>query len=118
MLDIALGAFVIGAMVGAVLAIRHLGRKPVPVWGALLPGVFVVTGLALLITLFFQGYAEFYLILALLLFSLAALDGFTLLFAYHLRGEPLPVVLIVIHIVLALAALVGTGLWGSVLAHA
>lgn len=105
MLDIALGAFVIGAMVGAVLAIRHLGRKPVPLWGALLHGVFVVTGLTLLTVLFFHGDAEFYLVLALLLFSLAALDGFTLLFAYHLRGEPLPVVLIVIHIVLALTAL-------------
>ncbi|GBC86016.1 hypothetical protein HRbin11_02483 [bacterium HR11] len=47
MLDVALDTFVLGALIGAALAIRHLGRKPVPIPAALLHGVFVIATLTL-----------------------------------------------------------------------
>jgi hypothetical protein len=98
--------FGIGALFGATMATLHfLGKTPPPVALAVLHGLFVVSGLALLLGAVwpdFGGRAT----IALVIFGLAALGGLTLALGRHARGKPLPSWMIVGHGSFALLAFV------------
>ncbi len=104
LLFLALGLFVLAALVGATMAVMHsIGKTPPPVSLAMLHGAFAASGLAVLLLAVwprFSGHAVW----ALGLFVLAALGGFTLVLGFHLRGKPLPSGLIAAHGALAVIA--------------
>ncbi len=101
---LAIGLFVFAALIGATMAVMHsVGKTPPPVPLAVLHGVFAASGLVVLVVAvwpYFSGRAG----LALGLFVLAALGGFTLALGFHLRGKPLPSGLIAAHGALAVIA--------------
>ncbi len=101
---LAVGLFVIAALIGATMAVMHsLGKTPPPVPLAVAHGVFAASGLVVLLLAVwphFSGRAAW----ALGLFVLAALGGFTLALDFHLRGKPLPSGLIAAHGALAVIA--------------
>ncbi len=101
---LALGLFVLAALVGATMAVMHsIGKTPPPVPLAVLHGVFAASGLVVLLLALwphFSGRAAW----ALGLFVLAAVGGFTLALGFHLRGKPLPSGLIAVHGALAVIA--------------
>ncbi len=101
---LALGLFVLAALVGATMAVMHsIGKISPPVPLVVLHGVFAASGLVVLLLALwphFSGRAVW----ALVLFVLAALGGLTLVLGFHLRGKPLPSGLIAAHGALAVIA--------------
>ncbi len=100
----ALLAFAVAALGGVTLAYFRIVKQslslPLPL--ALAHGLFAATGLILLIL----GLAKTGgtgLTVALAVFLLAALGGFTL-FSFQLRSRPLPILLVLIHGVAAVIA--------------
>jgi hypothetical protein len=104
MLIYALTAFVIAAACGATLAYLRIVKKDVSMPLALVHGLFASTGLVLLILALSQTGGSG-LTIALVVFVLAALGGFTL-FSYHLRTRPMPVPLVIVHGAAAITAFV------------
>lgn len=104
LLMIALGLFAIGALFGLTMAIMHFrGVSPPRVWLAAVHSVFVAGGLMVLFVAVwpdFRGRAA----LALGVFVLAALGGFTLALGFHLRRMRLPSALVLGHGTLAVIA--------------
>jgi hypothetical protein len=104
MLLTAVGLFAIAALGGLTMAVMHFrGRTPPPVALAMLHGAFAASGLvALTLAVWphFSGRAA----LALGLFVLAALGGFTMAVGFHRRGKPLPSGLVAGHGALAVIA--------------
>lgn len=105
MLTLAVGLFVVAALAGLTMLIQHFqGKTPPKVGLALVHGLFAASGLVVLLVaamkLGFSGAPA----LALGLFVLAALGGFTLALGFHLRQRPLPSGLVVGHGLLAVAA--------------
>ncbi len=98
--------FAIAAAFGATMAVMHfMGKTPPPVALALMHGVFVVAGFAVLLGAVwpdFHGRATW----ALAVFGVAALGGFTLAIGRHARGKSLPSALVAGHGALALIAFV------------
>ena len=103
MLVAAIACFAIAAIGGVVLAFLHLSRKNAPVGIAVLHGLLAVAGVILLLVGMGQGQASRMLITALVLFLIAAVGGLVL-FTMHLRSRPLPVPLLLIHALVAVAA--------------
>ena len=99
----ALIIFGLAAAGGLLLAVMRVGNKPLPLPLALLHGALAATGLVLLAVSVFGGGAADGARLALGLFVVAALGGF-LLFSFHLRKKQLPLGVMVIHAVVAVAA--------------
>jgi len=98
--------FAIAALLGATMATLHfLGKTPPPIALALLHGVFVISGLALLLGAVWPGFSG-RATWALGLFGLAALGGLTLALGRHARGKPLPSWMVVGHGAFALLAFV------------
>lgn len=115
MFALSLVVFAIAALGGVTLAVLHFhagGKEHPPTALAMLHGV--VAAVALLLLLigigatsagFAAGFSSL-AIVALLLFVLAALGGAYMFFGRHLRGEPLPTPVVVIHGLVAVAAFV------------
>jgi hypothetical protein len=99
--------FSVAALIGMLMAgIRLRGAPHPPASLALVHGVFAVSGFGALGYAWMQsgslpGLAEW----AFGVFVLAALGGLTLLGAFHLRGRPLPVWMVIGHGAVALAGL-------------
>jgi predicted membrane channel-forming protein YqfA (hemolysin III family) len=96
--------FAVAAMVGLSMALAVFqGRFP-PIASAITHGVLVATGLVLLIVAVCRG-ATGAARWALGFFLVAALGGFTLVFAYHARRKNLPANFVVGHATLAVIGL-------------
>jgi hypothetical protein len=102
MLVDAIVLFAIAAIGGLTMAVMHFrGATPPRAVLAALHGLFAAAGLVILLLAVVHG-ATGSPGIALVLFLIAALGGFTLL-SFHLRGRPLPNGLIVGHAVIAVA---------------
>jgi hypothetical protein len=111
----ALIVFAIAAAGGLLLAFLRVTNKPLPLPVALLHGALAATGLVLLAVAAFGAGGPERARLALGLFVLAALGGFVL-FSFHLRKKQLPMGIMVIHALVAVAAfliLLGVVISGS-----
>ena len=90
--------FAIAALGGATLSTLHFrGRTPLPMPLALLHGLLAASALVLLVVaaLTLPGFGGLGLA-ALVIFVIAALGGFYM-FSFHLRGQPLPSPVVLIH---------------------
>ena len=104
MVTYALIAFAVAALGGATLAYLRIVKKDVSMPLALVHGLFAATGLVLLAFGLSQTGGTG-LTIALTVFVLAALGGFTL-FSFHLRSRPMPVFLVLVHGAAAVTAFV------------
>ena len=102
-MTIALVLFAVAAAGGLLLAFLRLTNKALPMPLALVHGALAATGLLLLAVAAFGVKGTGQTRLALGLFVLAALGGFTL-FSFHLRSRQLPVPIVVVHGLVAVAA--------------
>lgn len=106
MITYAIALFALAAVAGLSMAIGHFrGRTPPKPLIAALHGVFAASGLLLLLFAVIRAGTGGYAAIALCLFLLAALGGFTLL-SFHLRGKKLPNVLVAGHGLLAVSAFI------------
>lgn len=103
MTTIALVLFVVAALGGAFLAVRHFKGQSLPMPVSLLHGLLAASGLSLLFIAYFNSASPENLVWALILLVAAALGGFGL-FSFHLRSLKPPSAVVVLH---ALAAVVG-----------
>jgi hypothetical protein len=104
MLTYALTAFAVAAVGGAILAYLRIVKKDVSMPLALAHGLFGAIGLVLL-AFGLSRTGGTGLTVALAIFVLAALGGFTL-FSFHLRSRPMPVFLVLVHGAAAVTAFV------------
>jgi len=103
-MNIALILFAVAAVGGIVLALIRFKGKPYPPLGlALVHGAVAAAGLVMLIALVAQHQGTSSATTALVLFLIAALGGFGLFF-HHLRKVALPIWLVVVHALVAVAA--------------
>ena len=101
MFKVAIVLFAVAAVIGLTMAVGHFrGRTPPKLAVALLHGAFAACGLVVLLLGVMQVGMSGKPAIALGLFLVAALGGFTLL-SFHLRGRALPNGLIVGHALLA-----------------
>jgi hypothetical protein len=99
----ALILFGIAAAGGIVLVLMRVANKPLPLPLALVHGALAATGIALLTASVLGSGGPSAARLALGLFVLAALGGFVL-FSFHLRKKALPMGVVMIHALVAIAA--------------
>lgn len=100
--------FVLAALGGiTMLVMRFRGADRPPTWLALGHGIIALCGVATLAFTYMQTALPTYATWALVVFSLAALGGATVFVGFHLRGRPLPILLIFGH---GLVAATGVGL--------
>ncbi len=104
-MTIALVLFGLAAAGGLLLAYLRFSDKPLPLPLALLHGAGAAAGIVALLLAVMRAGAPGQARLALGLFVVAALGGFTL-FSFHLRKKALPLGVVVGHGLLAVAALV------------
>ena len=103
-MNIALILFAIAAVGGIVLALIRFKGKPYPPLGlALVHGAVAAAGLVTLIALVAKHEGTSSATTALVLFVIAALGGFGLFF-HHIRKVALPIWLVVVHALVAVAA--------------
>ncbi len=102
-MNVALGLFAMGAVSGLYLAVAHFRGLELKMGPALAHGAFGAAGLAALA--FALGKSGFSGpgVVALGLFTAAALGGF-FLFSFHLRGKRPPSPIVVVHALAAAAA--------------
>ncbi|HSR70575.1 MAG TPA: hypothetical protein VLU25_21785 [Acidobacteriota bacterium] len=100
---LALILFIVAALGGLFLAVRHFKGQSLPMPVALLHGGLAAAGLILLLVAYFSGAPG--LATALLILVVAALGGF-FLFSFHLRGQRAPNAAVVIHALVAAAGVV------------
>ena len=106
MMNSAIALFALAAVAGLSMALGHFrDRTPPKLLIAALHGVFAASGLLVLLLAVVQASTGGPAAIALGLFLLAALGGFTLL-SFHLRGRPLPNVLVAGHGLLAVSAFI------------
>ena len=105
MLKTSSSLFAIAALGGVVMAvIRFRGTPHPPSWLAMLHGLLAAAGLTLLAYAVATMSVPSLAVIALALFVAAALGGVILNLNYHLRGEPLPIWLVVVHAAVAVLA--------------
>jgi hypothetical protein len=103
MFKTAIVLFAVAAVIGLSMAVAHFrGQSPPKLAMALLHGLFAACGLVVLLLGVMQLGTGGKSAIALGLFLIAALGGFTLL-SFHLRGRALPNGLVIGHAVLAVA---------------
>jgi hypothetical protein len=102
-MTLALVLFAVAAVGGAVLAARRFQGKELPMGLALAHGAAAAAGLVVLLLGVISGSAGTHARTPLVLFVIAALGGF-LLFSFHLRKKDLPIPVVLIHAVVAVAA--------------
>lgn len=103
-MNIALVLFALAAVGGLVLASQRFKGRPQPALPlALIHGAAAAAGLlALILFVLGAGAGVAYASSGLVILGIAALGGFVL-FSYHLRGQPLPIPLVVLHALIAVA---------------
>jgi hypothetical protein len=99
----AIGCFALSAVSGLVLALHHLKGRPVAVPSALVHGALGASGLVLYLIAALKTGITALSGTSLALFVAAALGGFVL-FAFHLKGRPLPKALLAVHALAAVSA--------------
>jgi hypothetical protein len=97
--------FALAATGGLALAYLRITNKPLPMPLALLHGAGAAAGLIALLLAVVQGAAMGGARIALGIFVVAALGGFAL-FSFHVRKQPLPIPLVVVHGLAAVVAFV------------
>jgi hypothetical protein len=105
MLTIAAVLFAVAALGGITLATLHLRHKGLPMALALGHGLLAAAGLVVLIMAVVGGSTGNLVVASLALFVVAALGGFAL-FSFHLRRQPLPTPVVLIHGLVAVVAFV------------
>src|SRR5690349_1535809 len=104
---LAVGLFVVAALAGLTMAIQHFqGKSPPSVGLAVIHGLFAASGLVVLLLALIKAGLNGAPALALGLFVIAALGGFTLALGFHARQRALPSGLVVGHALLAVTAFV------------
>jgi hypothetical protein len=89
--------FAMAAVGGATLAVMRLANRPLPLALALIHGAVASAGLVALIAAVVGAVAAGTVpTVALVLFVIAAIGGFTLL-SFHLRKKSLPIPLMLVH---------------------
>jgi uncharacterized membrane-anchored protein len=92
---------------GLVMAAIRFGGKPSPPsWLAMVHGLLAAAGITLLAYAYFAAAVPTSAALALLLFVGAALGGVVLNLGYHLKAQPLPIWLVLVHAAIAVVAFV------------
>lgn len=105
-MTIALVLFALAAVGGLVLASQRLSGKPLPSLPlALVHGGAAASGLIALIVVIANGGAAGGAKVGLALFLVAALGGF-FLFSKHLRQAALPIPVVIVHAIVAVAGFV------------
>ncbi len=98
--------FAIAALIGITLAVSYQGGKPVAVSRALVHGLFAAAGLVVLIVFLATGaQAGATAVTSLIVFIVAALGGFVL-FGLHVTQRKVPMPVIVVHALVAVAGFV------------
>lgn len=105
MLTWAFGLFAAGALGGLLMAFKSFRRETIPLPLAIGHGILGAAGLVLLLLGVMQGVGGGFAKVALGVLVVAALGGFYLA-SFHLRGQPHPGAVIVVH---ALVAATGVG---------
>ena len=96
--------FLLAALGGLAMAgIRFSGNRNPPVWLAMAHGGLAVAGVALLAFAVLAGGAPAAAMWSLVLFLVAAAGGTVLFLAYEWKRELLPVWLVLVHAVIAVA---------------
>lgn len=102
-MTIALVLFALAAVGGLIMAVMRFSGRPLPPFGlAIAHGLAAASGLAVLIFVIAGGGMPAAGTVGLVLLLAAALGGFVL-FSNHLRKQPLPIPLLVIHGLVAVA---------------
>ncbi len=97
--------FALGALGGLYMAVSHFRGRRWPLGLAVVHGLLGASGLVLLAWAIYHAGSTGYLVIALVLFVVAALGGFVL-FANHLRGRALPSPVVILHALVAVTAFV------------
>ncbi|MDQ3283394.1 MAG: hypothetical protein M3Q69_18500 [Acidobacteriota bacterium] len=106
MLTATIVLFAIAAVGGLTLAIIRFRGTPIPPMGlALVHGAVAATALVLLLILALGASGTSTQRIALGGFVVAALGGF-FIFSFHVRNKPLPIPMIVVHAIVAVASFV------------
>lgn len=105
LLKVAIALFILGAIFGLIVLTSILRNQSTPKPMVLFHGLFVATGLVLVLITFLSGHSDKLLGISLGLLLIAALGGFTLLFN-DLSKKPIPKWLAVLHPILAASGLV------------
>jgi hypothetical protein len=96
--------FAITAVGGIVMALLRFGGKPhPPSWLAMLHGLLAAAGMTLLAYASATMPVPSLAIIAVVLFAVAALGGVVLNLHFHLNGIPLPIWLVIVHALVAVA---------------
>lgn len=101
--SIALVLFVLGALGGLFLAVRHFTGRSLPLPVSVLHGLLGAAALVLLLLAWLRGGGG--LAPALVVLVIAALGGF-FVFSFHLRGRRAPSPAVVIHAAVAVAGVI------------
>jgi len=104
-MTVAIVLFALAATGGLLLAYLRINNKPLPMPLALVHGAAAAAGLVALLLAVLGGTATGEARIALGIFVAAALGGFAL-FSFHVRKQPLPIPLVVVHGLAAVAAFV------------
>lgn len=105
MLTTAAVLFALGALGGLYMAVSHFRGRSWPLGLAVVHGLLGASGLVLLAWAVYRAGSAGHLLIALILFVVAALGGFVL-FANHLRGRSLPSPVVIVHALVAVIAFV------------
>jgi hypothetical protein len=105
-MTLALVLFGLAAAGGLTLAYLRFKEKDLPFPLALLHGAGAAAGLVALVLVVMRSGAPGQARLALILFGVAALGGFTLFFGFYMRKKVLPIGVVVAHGLVAIAAFV------------
>src|SRR5688572_11778245 len=102
-MTLALVLFALAAVGGLIMAIMRFRGRPLPPFGlAIAHGLAAASGLAVLLFVVAGGGMPAAVTIGLVLLLAAALGGF-LLFSNHLRKKPLPIPLLIVHALVAVA---------------
>jgi len=105
LIEVAIALFIIGAVFGLTILISILRGRPTPKPVVLFHGLFVTTGLILVLITYLTGQPYKLLGISLGLFIIATIGGFTLLFN-DLVKKPIPKWLAILHPIVAASGLV------------
>ncbi|SRR5579884_3009238 len=100
--------FATAIVIGAAMAFLRLRGKPRPSTGlVLLHGIFAASGLiAIIVVAIDNTNRTSHVTGPMILFCIAAILGFLMLFGYHMRQKALPIGLMIAHAILAVVAFV------------
>jgi hypothetical protein len=98
--------FAIAATGGIILAALHFGKKPLPMWLALLHGLVAVCGVLVLVVALMKLAAPTLLGVGLALFAIAAIGGLTLFIGFYIPKKRLSSPIVILHALFAVAGFV------------